>query len=625
MTSTDARPAQRRRFPFFRLTAAFLAGLVLAGALGAGALYAYDRHYATRILPGVSVGAVDLSGLDRDSAGARLAGAYASFAEGHLVVRLGEDETVIGFDELGRRPDIELMLDEAFAIGRTTSSIQRIVDEMRLLTNGLVLMPRMMFEPSLVAERITELARAAEWRPVDARTIRTRTGFSTTPGKAGQRVEEAAAIEAAVLALASATAPAEIVVELRAVALQPNITDAEAQRARARAAAMAQAVTVVIDGETWTIPAPAVHRAITFRKTSDGGAIEPVVNAKVILAAVKPLAKSIDRDPVEATYVYNKKGGTFEVEPSQVGRTFDPARTSEAVLAVVQARGAGLAGSTRVGAALTLVEPELSTEAAQAAIKLMKRVSTWTTRYVVGESNGFGANIRIPTSILDGYVVGAGETFDFWKAIGPVTRERGYKDGGAIIDGRTQPTGALAGGICSCSTTLFNAALRAGYKIVERANHYYYIDRYPLGLDATVLIRNGAVTSMKWQNDTKYPVLIRGINGPGTVRFDLYTVPLGRTVTFSKPIVKNVRQAKTVTEYTSSLAPGVRKQIEYEHDGMDVWVTRTVTDDETGQIVHKETFGSRYGVVNGVILIGKPDAPEETTEPSTDGGTDAGG
>jgi vancomycin resistance protein YoaR len=274
---------------------------------------------------------------------------------------------------------------------------------------------------------------------------------------------------------------------------------------------------------------------------------------------------------------------------------------------------------------MTVVQPQLSTEAAKAAVKLMKKVSTWTTRYIVGESNGFGANIKIPTSALDGYVVGPGEIFDFWKAIGPVTRAAGYRQGGAIIDGRTQTQGALAGGICSCSTTLFNAAARAGYKIVERANHYYYIDRYPLGLDATVLIRNGAVTSMRWQNDTRYPVLIRGVNLASHVRFELYTVPLGRTVTFSQPTVRNVRQATTVIEYTSSLKPGQRKQIEYEHDGMDVWVTRTVTDNATGSVVHKNTWGSHYGTVNGVILVGRSNAPVEATDPSTDGGTDTGG
>ena len=136
-----------------------------------------------------------------------------------------------------------------------------------------------------------------------------------------------------------------------------------------------------------------------------------------------------------------------------------------------------------------------------------------------------------------------------------------------------------------------------------------------------MLIRNGAVTSMRWRNDTKYPVLIRGINGSNWLRFELFTVPLKRTVAFTKPIVRNVRQATTVTEFTSSLPPGARKQIEYPHNGMDVWVTRTVTDEVTGEVVHKETFGSHYGVVNGVILVGKSDAPVESTDPSTDGGT----
>jgi vancomycin resistance protein YoaR len=622
MTSTDAtRRPRRRRFPFFRLITAFLVGIVLAGALGAGALYAYDNHYASRVLPGVSVGPVDLSGLDRKAAGARLAQAYASFGQGRLVVRLGDEETAIPYADLGRGADIDAMLDEAFGVGRTDSTLQRVVHEMRLLTTGTVLMPRMRFEPSEVVERITEIARANEWRAVDAKTIRTETGFSTAAGKFGQRVDERAAILDAIDALTRATAPSQVVVTLDTISIEPSITTGEAESARARAAAMAQAVTITSGDERWTVPAKAIHRAISFKRTPD--TINPVVNPKLILAAVKPLAKDIERDAVDATFTYNKATAKFSVVKSQDGRTFDPAKTADAVYAVVAARSSAFPPA-RVAPVLTAVKPELDTKAAQAAIKSMKKVSTWTTRYIVGESNGFGANIRIPTSILDGYVVGPGETFDFWTAIGPVTRAKGYRDGGAIIDGRTQPTGALAGGICSCSTTLFNAALRAGYDIVERANHYYYINRYPLGLDATVLIRNGAVTSMKWKNDTKFPVLIRGYNGSNWTRFDLITVPLGRTVTFSQPTVRNVRQAKTVTEFTSSLPPGVRKQIEAEHDGMDVWVTRTVTDDKTKKVVHKETFGSHYGVVNGVILIGKSNAPAENTKPSTDGGTTAG-
>src|SRR4029079_9198577 len=93
------------------------------------------------------------------------------------------------------------------------------------------------------------------------------------------------------------------------------------------------------------------------------------------------------------------------------------------------------------------------------------------------------------------------------------TRAPGFAQGAAVIDGKPEPQGALAGGICSCSTTLFNAALRAGYEMGARRNHYYYIDRYPLGLDATVCKSgSGSTQDMTWTNDTRYPVLIRGIN-----------------------------------------------------------------------------------------------------------------
>ena len=61
-----------------------------------------------------------------------------------------------------------------------------------------------------------------------------------------------------------------------------------------------------------------------------------------------------------------------------------------------------------------------------------------------------------------------------------------------------------------------------------RRNHFYYIDRYPLGLDATVFQSGNSVTTMQFTNDTQYPILIRGINsqknGIAYVRFDLYSV-----------------------------------------------------------------------------------------------------
>ncbi len=135
-----------------------------------------------------------------------------------------------------------------------------------------------------------------------------------------------------------------------------------------------------------------------------------------------------------------------------------------------------------VALAVATVAPKLTTAQAQQTAPLMQRLSTWTTYYQPGPSNGFGSNITIPTRTIDGYVVAPGAVFDFWQA-----HRRGQRShrvparAARSSTASTEPTGALAGGICSCSTTLFNAAVRAGLEILARANHYYYIDRYPPG------------------------------------------------------------------------------------------------------------------------------------------------
>jgi len=123
---------------------------------------------------------------------------------------------------------------------------------------------------------------------------------------------------------------------------------------------------------------------------------------------------------------------------------------------------------------------------------------------------------------------------------------------------------------------------------------------------------------MSFTNDTKYPILIRGtgwrVGSKGYVKFVLWSVPTGRTVTFSKPIVKNIKPASDTTVYTTDLKPGVRERVEYPVDGKDVWVTRTVTD-ASGKVIHQETYYSHYARITGVLRIGKAAAPAPTPTP----------
>jgi vancomycin resistance protein YoaR len=108
---------------------------------------------------------------------------------------------------------------------------------------------------------------------------------------------------------------------------------------------------------------------------------------------------------------------------------------------------------------------------------------------------------------------------------------------------------------------------------------------------------------MRFRNDTPYPVYIRGRAGPGWIRFDLYTVRSGRTVTFSKPAVSNVDRAGDGPERTTSLPAGTSERVEWPADGMTVVVVRTVRDAD-GSVIHVDRIVTRYHRVDGVVLIG---------------------
>ena len=602
VTEPVVHPRRRTRTRFF---VAFLAGLIAVLAIGVGALYAFDQQFSGRVLPGVRVGTVDLSGLSPAEATARLTDAYASFGQGQAVLTYGDLEMAIDYAKIGRKPDVEAMVAEALSVGRSGNTVDRAILNVRTALRGVEITPKVTLDATRLARYVQTHAGRLTVAPKNATVDRTKDGFAVVPGVDGRRADRLPATDFLTAALARIDAPAEIRFELETAPVTPDVTTAHAISARVTAEKIALDISIVEGDESWTIDAATVRSWISFRPDADG-AYAPAVDPKAVDAALKKLAKQVATAPKNASF---KTSGSkiTGVIASRNGRALDVAGTTTKITALLDRRATGGA-NTPIEPALAITPPTLTTDQAKAALPKMRKISSWTTYFPISERNHYGANIWIPALEIDGYVVAPGATFDFWKAVGPVTRERGYGDGGAIINGKTEPQGALAGGICSCSTTLFNAALRAGFDMGSRRNHFYYIDRYPIGLDATVFISaSGSTQTMSWTNDTSYPVLIRGFKikkgSAGYVRFDLYSVPTGRKVVIGSPTIKNVRQARDTIQYTSTLSPGASKRIEYPVDGKDVW--RTVTVYEGGKVLRKKTYYSHYATITGITLVGK--------------------
>ncbi len=595
------RPSTRLRFGV-----AFLVGLLASMAIGSGALYAYDQQYVGRVLPGVSVGSLNLSGLDAVAAGAAIRQVYGYLGDGSVTFRSQGKQTTVTFEEIGRGPDVEAMVAEALSVGREGNPVERVVADAQTALRGVSLSPKVTFDADLLAERVLGFSDSIAREPKNAWVSLVGRTFSVVPAIEGRVPDPATSIEAALGDLGELTAPTDLTYDLPVEVIEPAVSTDEATTAKTDADRIASPIKLSIKGNEQLIGASRLRTWLSFAPTADGG-YGVDVDTKALDTVLKSIAKKVNRSPVNASYTTSGARITGVTE-SRTGYKLDLAATHKQVEDLLQARAGG-AATTALAPTLKVLQPALTTAEAAKARSKMRKISEWTTFFPISEKNGFGANIWIPARLINGYVVAPGATFDFWNAVGTVNRAKGYRSGGAIINGRTEPQGALAGGICSCSTTLFNAAARAGYEMGARRNHYYYIDRYPVGLDATVFISaSGSKQTMSFTNDTNYPLLIRGLGyrkgGAGYVKFEIFSVPNGRSVKFATGPKRNFRSATDTIEYTSSLPSGSAKRIEYPVAGFQVSVTRSVRD-RSGKLIHRDTWFSNYARITGITLVGR--------------------
>jgi vancomycin resistance protein YoaR len=236
----------------------------------------------------------------------------------------------------------------------------------------------------------------------------------------------------------------------------------------------------------------------------------------------------------------------------------------------------------------------------------MKVISKYSVFYWVIVNNHWGGNIEAPATKIDGTVVPPGATFDFWKVVGDLRKLPGTGPGNAIEGGKITVTGAFGGGICTTSTTLFNAAFRAGMVPLARKNHNEYITRYPAGLDATVWIVGKTKQTMSFKNDTKYPILIqRTVTQQGNKRwltFKIWSVPNGRTYKVSNLSIDHGPRAKSVTVKDPNKPVGYRFFNNAPADGAKVGVTVSIYDH--GKLHWSKRYFSNYPAVDGVTIVG---------------------
>jgi vancomycin resistance protein YoaR len=573
--------------------------VLLFGVLAVlGGLYAFGQAYAGRILPGMSIGGVDVSGMTAGEARTAVDAAFGGLENGQITVTSPRATTVIDFDEVGRVIDRDGMVAAAMDEGRAGTRLEEALAGIRGLNQPATLPLLIDYDRDALTMALASFRGTGYRAPIDAGVLKGNGGFVVRGAVDGVSVATdsvAAQIDEILLDPAS---PTTSLLAADAQQIKPATSDADAARALTAAQRIATPLKVTAGDRAWPITAKRIRTWMSF--AGAGASYAPVLDRANVPAALKAVEKAVLTKPREARYLKTRSGSIFGVAASSAGRALDMEATGKAVLAALEARAAGPVKTKPIKVKMMAVAPQLTTSEATKRAPLVERVGTWTTYYQPGPGNGFSANISVPARRLDGLVIKPGQTFDFWGALGEISFRTGYRMGNAIIGGHTAEGRALAGGICSTSTTLFNAAARAGLDIVSRRPHWYYISRYPLGLDATV----SDTQNMRFRNDTGHPILIKSFASPGVVRFEIWSLPNGRTVTWSRPHVTNVVRGYDTVQYTSALRRGERKRIEHPVDGKHVVVTRTVRD-AGGRVINSDTFVSNYHRMVGIMLVGR--------------------
>jgi vancomycin resistance protein YoaR len=577
--------------------AAFVIATVLGLGLVVGAVAAYHQTLVDRIMPGVSVAGVDVGGMSSDEARASVAERYRALSEGNVALQSSVDSAKVTFADVGRAADVDAMIADAYARGRGGSWLDETIAGLRLRLEPQGVGLKLRYDHDLASAAVSTFARRVARGSSNASIVRTTAAFLVIPSVDGSRLDELAALAGVDAALGDPAPPWGATNDAPVFRVAPALTTDTAERASQAASLVAVDLRVTSGKSNWTIRAGRIRQWISFGWIN--GEYRPVIDRNAIPASLKLIGKKVARPVLDAAFLRDKRGRIVGAAADHAGRALDVGTTTTRVAAALEARAVGLPAKSAVKLNLVAVLPKRTTEEVARTAPLMVKVGSWTTYYQVLAHNGFGANITVPARYLNGTVVQPGQVFDFWGGLGEVSFRTGYRLGGAIVGGHSVEGKALAGGICAASTTLFNAALRGGFEIVSRQPHWYYIKRYPLGLDATV----SGSQSMRFRNDTTFPILIRGFASPGVVHFEIWSVPNGRTVTLSRPQVSNVVAGADSVVRTTELRKGTSERIEWPVDGKDVIVTRTVRD-ASGRVIHHETYVSHYHRMIGINRIG---------------------
>ena len=585
--------------PLLQSLLAITSGLALFFILTLALVIGFNAAYRGKIYPGVSVAGVDLSGLTPAKAASLLTQRLDYPSKGQIAFLDGTRTWVVRPGEVGLFFDFPATTQAAYQVGRKGNPINRLVTQFQTWSSRVDLAPMLVFDERIAQHYLSDLAAQIDIPIIEASLGVNGVDVVVHSGQVGRSMDIPVAL---VMLRVQVQTLKDGMIPLVVQETPPVILDASAQAEIVRKILSAPLVLSVPDAEKgdpgpWKFDRQALAGMLAIERVNapEGARYQVALNTQLLRAFLEGVASNLRRDPQNARFTFNDDKNKLEVlQASVTGRHLDVDLTIQEINQKLTE------GEHNLPVHIAYTQPQVSSKATAEDLGITELVSNYRS-YFYGSSAERIHNIEVSSARFHGLLVAPGEDFSMGQALGDVSLDTGYAEALIIIGDRTIK--GVGGGVCQVSTSLFRTVFFGGYKIIERHWHAYRVGYYEqtasgghnpdlAGLDATVFF---PMVDFRFQNDTPYWLLMETyVNADArTLTWKFYSTSDGRSVDWDTTGPTHVVEAPPpLYEENPDLAKGEIKQTDWEAQGADVTVRRTVTRD--GVVLYEDTFFTHY-------------------------------
>jgi vancomycin resistance protein YoaR len=553
--------------------------------------------YAGKTFPGVQATGVTLVGKTPEEIVSILNERFNYPSEGLIVFRDQHELTLVKPEEAGVSIDISTMADNAFKTGREGNIFHQLGQQFGAWFNGKVIQPIIIFDQQEAKDFLTEMAVKIDRPKVEAHLQWEGIKVEATPGQIGRRLN----IDATLAELYEPISQMiDCQIDLVIDEINPLILDVSSQASLIEEILSEPLFLHAGEESSWTIEPGELSNMLHFSliQVDNKAEYQVTLDKNQLMVRLTPLSIELDHPAENARFIFNDETRELDLlRPEVIGRELDIQGTIHAI------EQALLSGNHEADLVFQVQEPQVKSEATAEELGITDAVSVVST-YFYDSGSARVHNISTAAAAFHGLLVAPGDTLSMAEILGDISLDTGYAEA-LIIYGDSTIEG-VGGGVCQVSTTLFRTAFFGGYPIVERYPHAYRVGYYEQGpnspgpgLDATVFI---PIVDFKFTNDRSSWLLLETYIYGNQLLWKFYSAPDGREVEWSKKESNKIEAPEPLYKENPDLPKGKIRQIEWEADGLDVIVERTVVREN--EILYEDRFVTNYQPWRAVFEYG---------------------